>query len=117
MRVARRKRFHESRACMADASRPGDTPAGLAYGVAAYGLWGVIPLYFRLLIDVPPTEVLAHRAWWSFVVLTMAVLVCGLRDDVRAVLRRKRTVLSLAASAAFIAVNWFLYIYAVTTEQ
>jgi chloramphenicol-sensitive protein RarD len=102
---------------MADAARHGDTPAGFAFGVAAYGLWGVIPLYFRLLIDVPPTEVLAHRAWWSFVVLAAGVLLVGLRDDVRAVLRRRRTLLSLAASAAFIAVNWFLYIYAVSTEQ
>jgi chloramphenicol-sensitive protein RarD len=101
---------------MADAARPGDTPAGIAYGIAAYGLWGLIPFYFRLLIDVPPTEVLAHRAWWSFVVLAAAILVFGQGGDVRAVFARRRTVLSLAASAAFIAVNWFLYIYAVSNE-
>jgi len=102
---------------MADEARSGDTPAGWAYGVAAYGLWGVIPLYFRLLIEVPPLQVLAHRAWWSFVVLSVAVVACGFIDDVRAVLRRRRTLATLAASACLIAVNWFLYIYSVSTEQ
>lgn len=102
---------------MADANRSGDTPAGFAYGLAAYGLWGVIPLYFRLLIGVPPLEVLAHRAWWSFLVLATAVFVCGFGNDVLAVLRRRRTLSTLAVSALLIAVNWFMYIYAVSTEQ
>jgi chloramphenicol-sensitive protein RarD len=102
---------------MADDERSGDTPAGLAYGLAAYGLWGVIPLYFRLLIVVPPLEILAHRAWWSFLVLATAVVVCGFGDDVRTVLRRRRTLATLTVSAGLIAVNWFMYIYAVSTEQ
>jgi chloramphenicol-sensitive protein RarD len=108
---------------MADESTPsaevqsGDSPTGFAYGVAAYGLWGIIPLYFRLLIDVPPLQVLAHRAWWSFAVLAIGVSAVGLRDDVVAVFRRRRTLSTLAVSASLIAVNWFMYIYAVSTEQ
>jgi len=102
---------------MANEVRAGDTPAGLAFGLAAYGLWGVIPLYFRLLMGVPPVEILAHRACWSFVVLAAAVVACGLLADVRAVFRRRRTISSLVISAALIGANWFLYIYAVSTEQ
>jgi chloramphenicol-sensitive protein RarD len=108
---------------MAADSRPaaptasGDSTVGFAFGIAAYGLWGVIPLYFKLLVAVPPLEVLAHRAWWSFVVLAIGVFACGLRGDVRAVVRRRRTLATLAASATLIGVNWFLYIYAVSTEQ
>lgn len=102
---------------MADGERSGETAAGWAYGTAAYGLWGFIPLYFRLLIDLPPLEILAHRVWWSFVILAAGVIACGLGDDVRAVFRRRRTLASLVVSAALIALNWFLYIYSVTTEQ
>lgn len=108
---------------MADQPRPaevaysGDTPTGFAYGIFAYGLWGIIPLYFKLLVDIPPLEVLAHRAWWSFVVLSIGVFACGLGPDVREVFRRRRTLGSLAISATLIAVNWFMYIYAVSTEQ
>jgi chloramphenicol-sensitive protein RarD len=95
----------------------GDSSAGFAYGIAAYGLWGVIPLYFKLLTHVAPTEVLAHRAVWSFTVLLAAVLALGLVGDVRRVLADRRTLFTLMASAALIAVNWFAYIYAVTTQQ
>ena len=101
----------------AEPRHSGDTPTGFAFGLAAYGLWGVIPLYFKLLADVPPLEILAHRAWWSFVVLTIGIFAVGLRDDVVAVFRRRRTLLTLTVSAALIAVNWFLYIYSVSTNQ
>src|SRR5262245_3605158 len=46
-----------------------DHAAGFAYGIAAYGLWGLIPLYFRLLRTVPSLEMLAHRAAWAFLTL------------------------------------------------
>ena len=42
-----------------------DTPQGLAYALAAYGLWGFLPLYMKLLDHVPPSEVVAHRIVWS----------------------------------------------------
>lgn len=102
---------------MANDVRAGDAPAGYGFGLAAYGLWGVIPLYFRLLMGVPPVEILAHRACWAFVVLAAAVLACGLLDDVRAVFRRRRTITALTISAGLIAANWFMYIYAVSTQQ
>src|SRR5690242_17864531 len=98
-------------------AKSGDSPVGFAYGIAAYGLWGVIPLYFKLLTAIPPLEVLAHRAWWSFVVLAIGVLACGLIGDVRAVFRRRRTLGTLTISAALIGVNWYMYIYAVSIEK
>lgn len=107
---------------MADSSAPGeklnaDTPAGFAFGFAAYGLWGVIPLYFKLLTHVAPVQVLAHRAVWSFGVLLVAI--CALRKvgEVLRVVADRRTLLTLVGSATLIAINWFAYIYAVTTDQ
>jgi chloramphenicol-sensitive protein RarD len=87
--------------------------AGLWYGLAAYGLWGLFPLYWKLFGRVPALEVLAHRISWSFVVL--AVLVAGLQ---RSGLRTLRTVslrvaILYGAAAVLIGVNWFLYVWAV----
>lgn len=45
---------------------------GVLCGIAAYGSWGIIPLYFKTVASVPPVEVLAHRAFWSF--LTLLIL-------------------------------------------
>lgn len=95
----------------------GDTPAGFAYGLAAYGLWGVIPLYFKLLVDVDPREVLAHRAFWSFLVLLTAIAVRKLFAEVASVVRDRRALITLVGSALLIGTNWFVYIYAVSTEQ
>lgn len=94
-----------------------DHAAGFVYGVAAYGLWGAIPLYFRLLRSVPPLEMLAHRATWALV--TLAIIIVALRRGpaVVAALSNRRTALTLLGSAVLIAVNWLAYIYAVSTEQ
>ncbi len=49
--------------------------AGLLYGLAAYGLWGVMPIYFKLLKAVPSIDIVAHRIVWSLVVLVLLVTV------------------------------------------
>ncbi|WP_448662422.1 EamA family transporter RarD [Sphingomonas sp. CJ20] len=85
---------------------------GLLLGICAYVIWGVLPLYFHLLKDVPPLQILAHRVLWS--VLLLMVLVLALKKA-RPILAaaRGRTLLLLAASAALIAINWYTYIWAV----
>ena len=97
--------------------RAQDHPAGFAFGLAAYGLWGVIPLYFRQIRTIPPVEVLAHRALWSCLVLAALVVWLRRGADVHAALSRRRTALTLLGSTLFIAANWLAYIYAVATEQ
>jgi chloramphenicol-sensitive protein RarD len=89
---------------------------GLALGVGAYVLWGVLPLYIHALRDVPALELLAHRVLWS--VALLAVIVIGLRRA-RTILAaaRGRTLLALVASALLIAVNWIVYIWAVQHDH
>src|SRR5262249_55529994 len=90
---------------------------GLFYGLAAYGLWGLVPLYFKALERVAPLEILAHRVVWS--VLFLAVFISlGKRWPELARCFRSRTALPvLLASTVLLAVNWFVYIYGVATEQ
>jgi chloramphenicol-sensitive protein RarD len=94
-----------------------DPQAGLVYALAAYAWWGFMPLYFKLVARVPPVLVLAHRVVWSF--LLLSVLVTGLSrwEELRAILRQRRTLVLLAASTLLLAANWGTFIYAVESNQ
>lgn len=90
---------------------------GFAFAVAAYGLWGLVPIYFKALADVPPAEVLAHRIAWSAPILA-AMLALGGRARVFArCMASPRMPATLLASTLCIATNWFVYIYAVSSSQ
>ena len=88
---------------------------GAAYGAGAYLLWGVFPLYFRLLEFAGAVEVVAHRILWSLVVCGVALTVARQWADVRTAVRSGRTVGFLGLAALFLAVNWGTYIYAVNS--
>ena len=90
---------------------------GVLYGIGAYGLWGLIPLYFKAVAQVPPLELLAHRALWSFVVLALLVGALGRWEELRQKLRGGRIALMLATSSLLILVNWLTFIYAVESRQ
>lgn len=90
---------------------------GLIYGLAAYLLWGIFPLYFPLLEPTTPLEILAHRIVWSLVVLFLVLVVTGRWSWIRPLLRDRRRMLLLPAAAVTIALNWGVYIYGVNSEQ
>lgn len=96
---------------------PGSARAGLFYALAAYGSWGVLTLYFALLTHVPALVVVAHRVVWSVVFLGIVLAVQRRWREVTAALRSLRTVGVLALAASLIAVNWYVFIYAVATQQ
>ncbi|MFC5380769.1 EamA family transporter RarD [Aquipuribacter nitratireducens] len=89
--------------------------AGVALALGAYGMWGLFPLYFRLLQSAGAVEIVLHRIVWSL--LTCLVLIAAARAwaALRAVTRRQ--VLLLAAAAAVLSINWGVFIWAVNTEQ
>lgn len=93
------------------------TRDGLIFATGAYVLWGLIPLYFKLLAEVPTLEVLAHRVVWSVVLLILIVTARGDWQRVAATIRRPRVMLTLTVSTTLIALNWFTYIYAVSSGQ
>ena len=90
---------------------------GVLLGFVAYGLWGLFPLYFHVLSDVAPIEVVANRVVWSLVFL--AILTTVTRTWARTLLtaRERRDVVRLGIAAMFLAVNWGFYVYAVATNQ
>ena len=94
---------------------PRPRPTGLALGVAAYGLWGVLPVYFKALRSVDRCDIVAHRIVWSVPVLAALLSVSGAWGEVREALRNRRVVLLLTVTALLIAGNWLLYVYAVNS--
>src|SRR3712207_3857278 len=90
---------------------------GVLYGIGAYGLWGVFPLYFRLLERSGALEVVVHRVLWSLVVCAGIVAAVRGWRDLAAVLSSGRRVTALAAAALVLALNWGVYVYAVNSGQ
>ncbi|RJG07436.1 EamA family transporter RarD [Noviherbaspirillum cavernae] len=88
---------------------------GMLYAAAAYAMWGVFPLYFKSLQDIPPEQILMHRMVWS---LVFVVIVLAWRRQwawLRDVLRRPKVLAGFAASAVLLSSNWFIYIWAVNS--
>lgn len=90
---------------------------GLAYGLGAYLWWGFIPLYFKLVAHLPPLAVLGHRVLWSFVFLAVLIAFTSAWGELGATLRDRRTLIMLGISTVLLAINWGIFIYAVSAKQ
>ncbi|MGW7414792.1 EamA family transporter RarD [Streptomyces sp. NPDC054863] len=92
-----------------------DQRAGLLYGIGAYGMWGVVPLFWPLLKPAGAIEILAHRMVWSLAVVAVALLVVRRWGWVRELVRQPRKLGLIALAATVITVNWGLYIWSVNS--
>jgi len=88
---------------------------GTWYGVAAYLLWGVFPLYFRLLERSGAAEIVLHRVLWSLVLCLIVVTVGRGWRELRTTLTAPRRVGVLALAGVVLAINWGVYIFAVNS--
>jgi chloramphenicol-sensitive protein RarD len=95
---------------------------GLLYGLAAYGLWGVVPLYFNGLFEqtgrrISADELLAQRIVWSVPFLMVLLTLSGRWPIFFACFRARSLLLTLLASTVLIGLNWYVFIYGITAEQ
>ncbi len=86
---------------------------GLIAAVGAHALWGLMPLYLHLLVDVPATQIMAHRLVWCCVVVVLWLLLRGGLAPVWTALRNPSTRWRLCASAVLISTNWLVFTWAV----
>jgi chloramphenicol-sensitive protein RarD len=91
--------------------------AGSLYAIAAFGFWGLTPIYYKLMPDVPPVEVLAHRIVWSVAFGAVFVTLLRAWPAVKSALGDPRTVRALGLTAVLVSTNWLIYIYAIVTDQ
>lgn len=91
--------------------------SGFWYAVGAYFLWGVFPLYWKALQAIPATQILAHRMAWSVLVVALLLALQGGWSWIRAALSNRKILLTFFITGSLLAVNWFLYIWAVNTDR
>ncbi len=96
---------------------PAERRAGALYAIAAFGFWGLTPIYYKLLPQVPPVEVLAHRVVWSVVFGALFVSLTRGWPAVRTAAGRPATLRALAVTSALVSANWLIYIYAISTDR
>ncbi|MGD9388741.1 MAG: EamA family transporter RarD [Gammaproteobacteria bacterium] len=96
---------------------PGAVRTGSIYAIAAFGFWGITPVYYKLLPHVPPAEILAHRVVWSVMFGAVFVTVARSWGAVRSSMADRRTLATLALTAALVSTNWLVYIWAIANEQ
>ena len=94
-----------------------DYRRGLWYGIAAYGIWGLSPLYWKALDDVDSLQVLANRVVWAFPVLLLVVALRRRGRLMRAIATDRRTIIIACFAAAFLAVNWGIFIWGVANDH
>ncbi|WFB08007.1 EamA family transporter RarD [Streptomyces sp. LX-29] len=89
--------------------------AGLAYGFAAYGMWGLFPLYWPLLEPAGAAEILAHRMAWSLIVAVGIVVALRRWSWIPQLLRQPKRLASIALASCVISLNWGTYIWGVNS--
>lgn len=90
---------------------------GVLYGVSAYLWWGLVPIYFKAVSEVPAWEVLAHRVVWSFGLLLVLLLAQHDWPAFRKAWVSRRILVTLGVTTLLIAANWLLFIWAVEEER
>ncbi|WP_428674169.1 EamA family transporter RarD [Roseibium sp.] len=90
---------------------------GLLVGLAAYVMWGFFPAYYKLTDTVPADLVVSHRILWSVLFVGLYLYLRGRWQEVRDVFRQPKVLLGLTASASFIAVNWLVFVWAISNNQ
>lgn len=90
---------------------------GIFYGLGAYLLWGVLPIYWKLLQHVEAMEILANRFLWSAVFVFLLLLATGklniFMQETKAIFSMKKTACCMVLAAIMISFNWGIFIWAV----
>lgn len=93
------------------------TRSGVLLATAAYGLWGIAPVYFKFIQRIPPAEILSHRVVWSFLLTLVLIALLRKRNALITALRSRRARWTLLASTVLIGSNWGLFIWAVNSDR
>ncbi|MCH1926410.1 EamA family transporter RarD [Shewanella sp. C32] len=90
---------------------------GIVLALCAYIIWGFAPLYFKLIDQIAPVQILVHRIIWSFVLMVAIILLMGGYGRVRQVLKQPKQVMVLTTTSILVAANWLLFIWAVNNNH
>ena len=96
-----------------------DTQIGAIYAGISYFLWGLLPVYWKLVDSVNPKEILANRIFWSFIFMLIILLVTKkwgmLSATIKGFAKNRKQMFALIAASLLISINWFVYIWSVNS--
>lgn len=93
------------------------TRQGILFALAAYFIWGIAPVYFKVIHQVPADEILTHRIIWSFFFMLALISLSRQWEQVKRIAALPKKIMTLALSAVLIGGNWLLFIWAVNNHH
>lgn len=94
-----------------------DTLQGLIFAATAYGLWGFLPIYMKIIDHIPVVEVLINRVLWSVPIAALVLIILRRTDALKEALRTPRMLGMACVTAGLISINWGVYIWAIVNGQ
>jgi len=94
-----------------------ESSPGVTYASAAFLIWGLSPIYWKVLRNIPTFEIIMHRVIWSFLFLIIILVFQRHLNELIAALKNRRTFLFLFPTTILLGFNWFIYIWAVNNEH
>jgi chloramphenicol-sensitive protein RarD len=88
----------------------------VAYAVSAFLIWGLVPMYWKALVTVPPLEIILHRVVWAFTFLFILIILRRRWNEFFNTLKNFRTLLTLFSTASILGLNWWLYVWAINND-
>ncbi|MEE4329465.1 MAG: EamA family transporter RarD, partial [Wenzhouxiangella sp.] len=95
----------------------GEQRIGLAAALAAFGLWGLAPIYFKFLDQTGADEIIAHRVAWSVLFLGLVLAIRHRRELFARLRLAPKTLMALMLSGSLIVVNWLIFVFAVNSDR
>ena len=92
------------------------TLMGVLFALAAYTMWGLMPIYFKQLSHLPALDILMHRVVWSALGLCLCVSLLVQWHKIRTAFRNRKVMTTLVVASLLLAVNWVLFIWAVNND-
>ncbi|BAH07504.1 EamA family transporter RarD [Clostridium kluyveri] len=90
---------------------------GVIYAAAAYTLWGILPVYWKMIDSVFSMEILANRIVWALVFMILIITVTKKWDELKRIAKYKGQMLYIFIASILITINWGLYIWAVSSDK
>ncbi len=86
---------------------------GILYAIGAYFLWGIFPIYWKLIRNVPALEIIGHRMVWAFIFVMIVVFITKDWDRIHKALKNWEVLLTFLVTGILLSSNWLVYIWAV----
>ena len=95
------------------AAMQGDSLQGFGFALAAYLLWGLLPVYMKAMAHISPAEIIAHRVLWSVPIAGAVLIALGRTSDLVVAIRSPRMLGMAAVTATLVSINWGIYVWAI----